>query len=358
MTAPLIAILGANGQVGSEVALHLVGRLDVRVVAICRTEFATALLRRAGVTCRIGSVTGQDEAERILGDADAVVDFSIPRGLPSHVTSSMTATIRGAIRASHKAKRFIYISSVSAYGMADGTAPFRYHWISRTPYGAAKRHAERLALREAHRAGLEAYILRAGQVHGELQRVSEILLSMADEAPVELPAGPSYTVFAYSIAEAIANITLGRERAGTYTLISSPAWSWEDMYLFYASRNGARPEVTLSPTKPAGLTRALRSCSIGAVEAMAGSIAAYITKHSRPLEMYAAARYANSRTSRDIRALREQQRRKPFIVWSGPIPGRRLRSLSDSKVTMAAPAADLRRRLEAIAPKTVRAERA
>src|SRR5437867_4211094 len=92
-----IAILGANGQVGSEVCLFLSLMSDIRVVPICRTRLASVFLRRCGLECRHGSLNNSDEARRLLEGADLVADFSLPRGLPSEVNAASQAIIGTAI---------------------------------------------------------------------------------------------------------------------------------------------------------------------------------------------------------------------------------------------------------------------
>ena len=84
-----IGIIGANGQVGSEVCLFLTLRNDVEVVPICRTEIASSFLRRCGLACRHGRASDRADAERLLADLDLIADFSLPTGSASEVRAAI-----------------------------------------------------------------------------------------------------------------------------------------------------------------------------------------------------------------------------------------------------------------------------
>ena len=72
--APRVAILGANGQVGTELCmfLHLGG--FARPVAVARSEYSLAMLRRLGIESRVAA----DDVRRVIEDCDAVVDLVHP----------------------------------------------------------------------------------------------------------------------------------------------------------------------------------------------------------------------------------------------------------------------------------------
>ena len=112
-----IGIIGANGQVGSEVSLFLNTMENVKVIPICRTEFGAAFLKRCGIECRIGNISKEEEAKSLLTDCSLIVDFTYLKGLPSEIKSKSKAIITNAIKHSPPDARFIYASSMMAYGM-------------------------------------------------------------------------------------------------------------------------------------------------------------------------------------------------------------------------------------------------
>jgi nucleoside-diphosphate-sugar epimerase len=218
---PRIAVIGANGQVGAEVCLFLHVRADVDVVPIARSEYSTSLLRRAGLACRHGSMATQEEARILTAGCDLVADFSWPRGSPRQIREFARANVGSAVLASPDARAHVFVSTQSVYRLTAGEPHYRI-------YARTKRYAESVALRAGQRRGRPVYVLRLGQVHGPLQSVSHDLIEAMRPGRVLVPRMESSIVFAFTVAEALAHVALGRETPGTYTLTSVPAWSWRE----------------------------------------------------------------------------------------------------------------------------------
>ena len=72
-----IAIVGANGQVGTEVCLRLREAADVEVVPVVRNLSGSAFLRLNGVDCRHGRIADPEQARHLIGDCDVVVNFAL-----------------------------------------------------------------------------------------------------------------------------------------------------------------------------------------------------------------------------------------------------------------------------------------
>ncbi len=148
-----IAILGANGQVGTEVCLLLKLMPGVEVVPICRSETSASYLRRCDLDVRIGRVDDGDTAARLLEKCDAVADFSLPTGSTVEVQRAMRSVIPNLARYSPAGVPLVYLSSITAFGIPDFHHPLREYRISRNSYGACKRYGERLAFRSGRTAG-------------------------------------------------------------------------------------------------------------------------------------------------------------------------------------------------------------
>src|SRR5208282_5324068 len=72
-----VAILGANGQVGTEVSLRLRDVEGIEVVPVARNASGSAFLRLNGMECRHGRVSDPAEARNLIGDCDVVVNFAV-----------------------------------------------------------------------------------------------------------------------------------------------------------------------------------------------------------------------------------------------------------------------------------------
>lgn len=341
---PVIGVIGANGQVGSEVCLHLSRMPEVRVVPICRTLFGSLFLRRCGLESRQG-VLNEHTASELLRGCDLVADFSLPQGRPSAVRAAIKTTLTWAIRGGEPGSRFVYISSIVAYGMGSASETTRNHWLARTAYGASKRYAESLAFRLGWSFGREVYVLRLGQVHGELQSATRNIRREFRNETTYVPAGASYTVFAFTIAEALVRISEGHEQPGRYTLVSVPAWTWKEIHEFYCLELGAKIEVveyqndescfrhigrkTRSLLKSLTLDPALRFAERHR-EVIAGSLLFAVPN----LEARAATTRLVRRAGAEISLASSATQHRPYQPYRGVVPGRRLRSLSDSRLTM------------------------
>jgi nucleoside-diphosphate-sugar epimerase len=348
-----IGVIGANGQVGSEVCLFLRDWPGVRVVPICRNHFGSTLLRRAGLACRHGAVSSPESARELLEGCDLIADFSLPGGLATEVRSASCRTLENAILHGPARAPFVYASTMMAFGMpAEGGGRFRHHLFARTVYGANKRWAERCARRMARRAGRPMYALRIVQVHGELQAVSRAWLDALPDAPIAPSDAESYTVFAGTIAEALVQIATGHERPGTYTLVSSPPWTWREVHAHYCRRLGIEPPLRSDPPRAS----AARSASRALLErAKAFAIrrrdlaTGYVLPRFPALEMRAMSWHHRRQAQAEITAMEAPRARHGDVPYSGPIPGARLHSLSDSRVTLEPRAEGVRALLRRIA---------
>jgi nucleoside-diphosphate-sugar epimerase len=341
---PTIGVIGANGQVGTEVCLLLSLLPGCRVVPIVRNPIGSAFLRRLGLECRHGDVGSAEEGQRLLDGCDVAVDMSLPKGAASSIRAQIRRTVSGAVAGSQPDCKIVYVSTVMAFGMLDDRQ-FKRRFVARTVYGATKRFGEKLATGLGRRQDREVFILRLGQVHGELQEVSRSILKGLSGRATAVPAGPSWTIFACSVAEALANIGRGLEQPGLYTLVSVPAWSWREVYEHYCRRLGIEPVLVedgpvgahggWGAGAPARLLASLGGppmrWAIAHREALAGHLLCLLPS----LERRAFARYGIRRATRSINVLQYSEWHRPFEhVFLGEAPGRRLRSLSDSRVSM------------------------
>jgi nucleoside-diphosphate-sugar epimerase len=331
-----IGVIGANGQVGSEVCLFLGSWPGVRVVPICRNRYGSTLLRRAGLECRHGAIASAASARELLEGCDLIADFSLPGGLATEVRSASERTLENAILHGPPRAPFVYASTMMAFGMPIGGPRFRRHLLAHNVYGANKRWSERRARRLAKRANRPVYALRIVQVHGELQAVSRAWLASVRDEPIVVPDADaaSYTVFAGTIAEALVQIANGLERPGTYTLVSTPPWTWREVHEYYCRRAGIAPRIESAPA-PSGST-ALRS-ALERAKALAirhrDLATGYLLPRFPALEMRAMSWHYRRQAGAEIAAL-ERPSASPRVPYAGPIPGARLRSLTDSRNTL------------------------
>ncbi|MDB4987513.1 MAG: hypothetical protein JWN04_2691 [Myxococcaceae bacterium] len=337
-----IALVGANGQVGTEVCLLLSKMTGVTVLPIVRSRLGASVLERCGIPCRVGALTSDAEAKRLLEGCDLVADFSLPSGLPVQVRDAIRTNVTHAMRNAPAGARYVFMSSTMAFG--NGTSG-RYEdlWFARTPYAASKRGGERWARLMGYRYQRPTYVLRLGQVFGDLQSVSRAMISSPAQGRVALLDGqggtsPSDAVFCSTIAQALVNIARGVDSPGRYTLLEAPEWTWQQLHAFHARQAGVQIEF-VEPGAPAAkptFARSLKAASSGLLR----SAARELVRHKDLLVAQALPHYAGLelkiKTAHALRRARAEIRpsshRDVFEVrcCRGPVPGRRLESLSAS----------------------------
>ncbi len=181
-----VAILGANGFIGSRTVeiLHLEGLAEVR--PIVRRLSSLARLARFDLDCRIANGFDQSGLETAFAGCDVVI----------HAISGSRRVILGTLaptyRAAEKAgvHRVVYLSSASVHGQApmpgtDENSPLS----DRQPiaYNNAKIQAERKLLKLRARGSVEVVMLRPGIVFGPR---SSFVVGLADN----LLSGTAYLV--------------------------------------------------------------------------------------------------------------------------------------------------------------------
>lgn len=334
-----IAIIGANGQVGTEVCLFLRQHEDVEVIPICRTEVGGEFLRRSGLEPRYGTVGDPGQAGALLADCDLVADFSLPQGSSDEIRSAMREIIENATAYAPDGAPFVYLSSITAFGIPDFRGPLKHYRLARNRYGAFKRYAEKLTLSACQKTKRDAYVLRVGVVHGELQAVTrQTLRNMRETASLTayVPDAPSFTVFAFSIAEALVAISQGHEQPGRYTLVSNPAWSWKDLVEYYGTRIGVPASTRLlqaGTTEGSGAKRMVASTAwrlVSGQKHLSGALATRLPRLERRLK----ARYQITSAAVATADNDQEGQYRPYGSNHTVFPGRRLRSLSDSRQTM------------------------
>ena len=240
-----VAVIGANGQVASEICLLLRNHPSIELVPICRNPTGSAFLRYRGIACRHGHVTDPHSAPRLLRDCDVVLNLALPVGQPRYAHETARRLIENSVRYSPPGATIVYFSTQCVYRSfrPSGSAPWR------SAYGAEKLRCERLARRSASRDARKVFVIRLGHVCGELQNMTRRLREMIETGRVSVPEGGAFdsnVIHTVTIVDAVIRILGGSEKPGTYDLINVPQWTWRRVLEHEAVVIGC--ELTLAPS--------------------------------------------------------------------------------------------------------------
>lgn len=245
MTLPSIAVVGANGFIGSRLIeiLHLEG--DAHVCPIVRRASALASPARFGLESRIADALDERALRNALGGCDAVVHCVA--GDAKTIVESAAAVYTAAEAAG--CRRLVYLSSACVHGQSpprgtDETSPLS----DRQPieYNNAKVRAERRLRDLRDRGRLELVVLRPAIVFGPrsswIARVAEDVLAGRGHFAGD-DSGICNSLYVDNLVHAI-RLAIASPRAdrGTYLLGDDEAPTWRELYRPIAAALGSRVE--------------------------------------------------------------------------------------------------------------------
>jgi nucleoside-diphosphate-sugar epimerase len=247
---PRIAVLGANGQVGAELCLLLARVPGVDLVPVCRNPTGSAFLRYSGIACRHGRPADPDEAPRLVGDCDVIVNCALGTGTPAEIRSFDRQLIRNMFEHSPPSAVIIHFSTLMIYGDPRPGKFFRL----RNAYGRAKYAAENQVQAAARRSGKPAYVLRLGHVCGPLQNITDKIRKEISRGDVVLPEADvaSNTVYTVTILDCLRSIIAGQERPGRYDVTNTPQWTWREVYDYESKSTSQEFSPTIATAAATG----------------------------------------------------------------------------------------------------------
>ncbi len=315
-----VAILGANGQVGTELCLLLTHTPEIQLIPVCRYRSGSALLRWNGVACRHGRITDASDAPRLIGDCDVIVNSALARGSPREMRRTEDAIVGAIFAYSRPGAIVIHFSTQSVYG--DAAAASRVRWKSL--YGRAKLATEQQVRRLERQFRKTAFIFRLGHVCGPLQQISINIRDEIRRGEVFLPLqdSASNTVYTATIREAILHVISGSAPSGTYDLMNNPQWSWQQVYEFEAAESGIPLAVERSAASlPVPLGRALVQVLRQPIVALSNNTwlrelaASWIGYVPEPISQRAQAIWYTMRARAQIAALRRKRFPADHLSW-------------------------------------------
>ncbi|MEQ1829622.1 MAG: hypothetical protein ABL921_26910, partial [Pirellula sp.] len=158
-----------------------------------------------------------------------------------------------------------------------------------------------------------------------------------------VPNAPSFSVFAFSIAEALAGIANGEETPGTYSLVSSPCWWWDELLHYYLAKTEMASQCEVLYDSPSNQYSLLKR-GIAAVKRPLFQwgnkhhdlLRTYLLRMFPRMESMLRARRNISRAQSEIAEESITSLIRPFgDTFVNEAPGKRLLSVTDSRSSMA-----------------------
>jgi nucleoside-diphosphate-sugar epimerase len=345
-----IAIIGANGQVGSEVCLLLHRKRDVDLIPICRNRLGSSFLRYQGVPCLHAQITDRDQALFALKDCAVVANLALATGSPREIFETNNRLIRNCIECSAPGATIVFFSTASVYGVPTPSGRLR-----KNAYAREKLRNEESIRKLGRKYDRRVVVLRPGHICGELQTVTHQIRQDILAGPVHMPDPDraSNTVYTVTVADAILGAADGRlTGSGTFDLMNVPQWTWREIYEYEARKIGSELTIVAGPHSTNGsrwqraaeiiAARIRQRMSAWEVRDLARTILSRLP-HAQNLKLQAM--YLTQRARQEISGLHRESVAREMTLWPelrGPtlrwlLPTRELLSQTDRLIEGVSP---------------------
>lgn len=253
MAKPRVGITGAAGQVGSVLVRRMLDVQDFDVIPICRNKISASIIHCIAPNCdvRIGSITDQKSAKKLLGDMDVIYNCALAMisGNPKE-SRKMNQSIVENFHHVKDLKLLVHLSSISVYGgnipREKGSGNTFERPKPENDYGRSKMYIERFVGKVCNLKGLNHYILRVGHVIGAMLDRSRQILESANDRNFFLPFDgtlPSNTIHVERLAERMIGLLANPVPSGIYN-VAERNRTWRDVMDWHTNT------VNLTPVKP------------------------------------------------------------------------------------------------------------
>ena len=281
-----VAVIGANGFVGSRLVeqWHLEGRAEI-VPVVRRPEAAAPALRFA-LDCRVADALDERGLACAFAGCHAVVHAAA--GGRRLVTQSPARVARAAAEAG--ARTVIYLSSMAVHGWdarpgTDEATPLpRRHPV---PYNRWKTRGERALRRACRETGVRFVILRPGIVYGpRSQWIAGFARAVADGSAYVVSGGRGVcnAIYVDNLVHAIGLALEHEEAAGeTFLVADDDALTWRMLYEPVCRALGSSWEAVadLAPRAPRP-TRGERVLALSTIQPLESCSAAFPARCAPP----------------------------------------------------------------------------
>lgn len=271
-------VLGGNGFIGYTLIRELNNR-GVKIKSLDRT-YPDESMRMSSIEYCTGDIWDKSFLEDTLNDVDIVYDFiatTMPNTKDISLENEIDCTLRYynyilSMLYENGIKYYVFPSSGGAiYGNTNGLAKEDDELKPTTPYGVGKQMAENIINYYSHKCGINAYILRIGNVYGSTtlrkkpQGVVDIFIQRAlQNEPLVIWGNAENVIRDYvyleDVATAIVNLTsrniLGVE---VYNIGTGKGTSIKEIILLIEREIGHRIPVEYKAELASGINRIVLS---------------------------------------------------------------------------------------------------
>ena len=247
-----LALIGANGKVGTELCFLLKNEVEV-IKPIIRNNLGAVFLKFHGFNCTIADIQEKYDAERNLSDVDVVLisSYATDPFTGSQTQSSKLINeklIKNSVNYSKENATIIYFSTMRAFShkLDPNTASF---W-TKPAYDKEKKHLEHILFSECKKRKKRGFALRIGYVFSKNQPKTRRVIEELSKRKVTVRVDPekkSNVVHTPTIKNAILKCLDVNIKPGMYSVVNNPQWTWKDVFEYYKNE---QTEIIYKPSTP------------------------------------------------------------------------------------------------------------
>lgn len=241
-----LLVTGATGFIGSRLAFRLASEEGAVVTGVGRKLDRFPLLADAGVELRQVDLTAVEQMKALVQGQEVVIHSAWlgreagPVG-GAHLRNVAILADLMHMAADAGVKRFVFLSSISAYGPPRRERVDETHAVSidqRDEYGRSKALAELKAAEISAQTGMELVIIRPAMVYGPQSRTWT--LRMIELIKKGFPllfgdgSGHAYPLFIDNLVDGLMLAAVRPEAAGRAFNFSDDALDWRTFFGYYA----------------------------------------------------------------------------------------------------------------------------
>ncbi len=240
-----VLVTGATGFIGSRLAYRLASEEGAVVVGAGRSLERVPYLIDSGVDLRQIDLAGAEQMRELVQGQEIIIHAAWlgreagPVGGAHHQNVQILADLM-QMAADAGVKRFVFVSSISAYGPPQREVVDEAHPVStdqRDEYGRSKALSELKAAEIAARTGMELVIVRPAMVYGPHSKTWT--LRMIDLVKKGFPllfgdgSGYGYPLFIDNLVDGLMLAAHREEAAGEAFNFSDRSLDWQTFFGYY-----------------------------------------------------------------------------------------------------------------------------
>ncbi len=325
-----ILLLGATGQIGKELCLYIKENKNIDLICHARNRVSAIFLLNLNINCVVCDL--EDEAlKKEIKEADVIFDLAAPSsGNLKETKNFYKKRINYLMKYVNPKTKFIFASSMNAFGLSEQNNKLKNYLIPSSIYSANKRFAENLIINIAKQKNIDAFIVRIGHVHGNLQKVSIHLKNLiSNEYIFEIPNTPAWIVFISTIHEMLINILDNKEKPGQYTLVNDEIY-WPDLLEHLGKKVNKKPKYRIiekeSKEKFSQFKKFLNTFIYSKRDLIRGNFS-----FSKSFEIFKKIEYFELKAKLAYKMLEGNNIYYGLNIYDGILPGKRFKHLTKKK---------------------------